>query len=63
MTGTTFAAYLNERRLATAAELLRTTDDTVLTIAGQVGFDNLSNFNRQFKARFGMTPRQYRAAG
>ena len=63
MTGTTFTAYLNERRLATAAELLRTTDDTVLTIAGQVGFDNLSNFNRQFKARFGMTPRQYRAAG
>ena len=63
MTGTTFAAYLNERRLATAAELLRTTDDTVLTIAGQVGFDNLSNFNSQFKARFGMTPRQYRAAG
>ena len=61
MTGASFTAYLNERRLALAAELLRTTDDTVLAIAGQAGFDNLSNFNRQFKARYGMTPRQYRA--
>ena len=46
MTGTTFGVYLNERRLATAAELLRTTDDTVLSIAEQAGFENLSNFNR-----------------
>ena len=61
MTGTTFGAYLNERRLAAAAELLRTTDDTVLSIAEQAGFENLSNFNRRFKARYGMTPRQYRS--
>ena len=62
MTGTSFAAYLNERRLATAAELLRTGDDTILSVAEQAGFENLSNFNRQFKARYGMTPRQYRTA-
>lgn len=62
MTGTSFAAYLNERRLATAAELLRTGSDTILSVAEQVGFENLSNFNRQFKARYGMTPRQYRKA-
>ncbi len=61
MTGTTFGVYLNERRLATAAELLRTTDDTVLSIAEQAGFENLSNFNRRFKARYGVTPRQYRS--
>lgn len=60
MTGTTFGAYLNERRLASAAGLLRTTDDTVLNIAEQAGFENLSNFNRRFKARYGMTPKQYR---
>ena len=61
MTGTSFAAYLNERRLAVAAERLRQTDDTVLCVAGEVGFENLSNFNRQFKARYGVTPREYRA--
>lgn len=60
MTGTSFTAYLNERRLAFAAELLRRTDEKILVIAQNTGFENLSNFNRQFKARYGMTPNQYR---
>ena len=60
MTGSSFTAYLNERRLAVAAEQLRQTSDTILFIAGEVGFENLSNFNRQFKARYGVTPREYR---
>lgn len=59
-TGSSFTSYLNERRLAAAAELLCQKDDTILTIAEQVGFENLSNFNRQFKARYGLTPKQYR---
>ncbi len=59
-TGTSFTAYLNERRLAAAAEALRGTDDKVVVIAENVGFENLSNFNRQFRARYGMTPREYR---
>ena len=46
--------------IATAAEALRTTDETVLTIASRCGFENLSYFNRAFKAHFGMTPRDYR---
>lgn len=60
MTGCSFVAYLNERRLAAAAVRLRESNDTVLTIAGDVGFENLSNFNHQFKARYGVTPREYR---
>ena len=60
MTGQSFVAFLNEYRLNTAAEALQTTDETVLTIASRCGFQNLSYFNRAFKAHFGMTPRDYR---
>ena len=60
MTGQSFVAFLNEYRLNTAAEALQTTDETVLTIASRCGFENLSYFNRAFKAHFGMTPRDYR---
>jgi AraC-like DNA-binding protein len=28
-------------------------------IAKQVGYNNISNFNRQFKARSNMSPREY----
>ena len=60
MTGQSFVAFLNEYRLNAAAEALQATDETVLTIASRCGFENLSYFNRVFKAHFGMTPREYR---
>lgn len=60
MTGSSFVTYYNERRLAAAAEELRRTDDKILVIAGNAGFENLSHFNRQFKKRYGVTPKEYR---
>ena len=60
MTGQTFIIFLREYRLNAAAEALRTTEDTILSISEQCGFENLSYFNREFKAHFGMTPREYR---
>lgn len=60
MSGSSFGAYVKECRLAAAAERLRKTEDKVLTIAGDCGFESLANFNRQFHARYGMTPSQYR---
>lgn len=60
MTGQTFILFLREYRLNAAAEALHTTDDTVMSIAEQCGFENLSYFNREFKAHFGITPREYR---
>ena len=60
MTGGSFISYVNDRRLTSAAERLRRSDDKIVTIAEDAGFENLSNFNRQFKARYGMTPREYR---
>ena len=58
MTGQGFTEYLNEQRLNAAADALRSGSDTVLAIAEQCGFENLSYFNRLFKKRYGMTPRE-----
>ena len=60
MTGSSFTSYLNERRLVAASILLLDTNDTILSVAETVGFENLSNFNRQFKKRYGVSPRDYR---
>lgn len=60
MTGTSFIRYLNRYRLEHAFSKLRTTEKTVLEISEESGFDNLSNFNRQFKKQFGVTPRELR---
>lgn len=59
-TGSTFVTYLNEYRLAEAARLLKDTDEKILSIAQDVGFDSLSNFNQQFQKRYGSSPRKYR---
>lgn len=59
-TGRTFSEYLNGLRTAAAARLLTETDKTVLEIALAVGYENLSYFNRRFKKRYGLTPREYR---
>lgn len=58
--GTSFIEYLNEYRLTMASRLLVSSDSQVLDIAAEVGFENLSYFNRTFKKRFDMTPREYR---
>ena len=58
--GVSFVTYLNDYRLSMAARLLLTTEDTVLDISQQVGFENLSHFNRLFKQKYSMTPREYR---
>ena len=58
--GVSFVTYLNDYRLSMAARLLLSSEDTVLSISQQVGFENLSHFNRQFKKKYNKTPREYR---
>lgn len=60
-TGVSCVDYVNNYRLTVAGRQLRDTDDSVATIAYQVGFNNISYFNRQFKKQYGMTPREFRA--
>lgn len=59
-TGKSAHAYLNEQRLLKAESLLRNTRLSVIEIAAQTGFDNVSYFNRLFRARNGSTPTEYR---
>jgi AraC-like DNA-binding protein/mannose-6-phosphate isomerase-like protein (cupin superfamily) len=59
-TGKTIISYLNEIRITYASMMLIETDKTVLEIAYDSGYQNLSYFNRQFKKHKAMTPTQYR---
>lgn len=58
--GTSFIDYLNDYRLMMAARLLLSSDSAILSISEEVGFENLSYFNRSFKKKFGKTPSAYR---
>lgn len=53
-------SYLAEWRLSVACDRLSTTNDTVETIAGQVGYANAFAFSTAFKRHFGASPRRYR---
>ena len=53
-------AFLRARRMRRAAELLRGSDESVLAIAGQLGYDNASKFARAFRQVMGVSPSAYR---
>ncbi|MEX2568896.1 MAG: AraC family transcriptional regulator [Cyclobacteriaceae bacterium] len=56
----TFVEYLNSIRIGHACKLLLELDDSIVEVAYKSGFNNLANFNRQFKKYKSMTPTQYR---
>ncbi len=51
--------YINQLRIKSACELLRSKNQNVSEIAFSCGFTNLSNFNRQFRRQIGITPKEY----
>lgn len=55
----TFISYVNEVRINAACQLLIEQQYSIGQIAYKVGFNNLSNFNRQFKRLKGMVPRSF----
>lgn len=59
--GLTFSDMIRNLRLTEASRFLETTRTPIATIAADVGYANLSNFNRQFRERFGTTPSRYRS--
>lgn len=60
VSGVGFSDTVRRLRLAQAGKLLRGTTLPVAAIAHRVGYGNLSNFNRQFRAQHGHTPREHR---
>ena len=60
-TGRSPMDFIIDVRLGVAARMLVDTSTSVSEICYASGFNNLSNFNRTFKARRGYTPRDFRA--
>jgi len=59
-TGRAPSDFLNDLRIEYASRLLRETTRTVADIAADTGYSTLTNFNRRFRERVGMTPSVYR---
>jgi len=59
-TGQNFSDLVRKLRLAHARRLLEHSDKAISEICYEVGFSNLSNFNRHFLNDAGETPRAYR---
>lgn len=60
LTGRRPTDIVNDARMRHAARLLLTTDQTVLTIALDCGFQGLGHFYRAFQSAYGQTPRAFR---
>ena len=52
--------YLQTIRLHAAAALLRGSEQSILEVARLCGYNNLSNFNRQFRDAYRCAPREFR---
>jgi len=59
--GINFAKYLADVRLEEAMKKLEQTDNSLTWIAMDCGFPNLTAFNKAFREKYQMSPKQYRA--
>lgn len=58
--GLPVAAYMRTFRIHRAAELLRTTEDSIAAIAEKVGYESQGKFSSAFKEITGILPTEYR---
>lgn len=58
----TFTQFVNETRIGYACKLLIDGNKNVSQICYESGFNNISNFNRQFRRITGKTPQMYQVA-
>ena len=60
LTSMSFTAYLVNYRLELSAKQLLETDQKIIDIAANCGFNNHSYFTRSFLKKYGLTPAKYR---
>jgi AraC-like DNA-binding protein len=60
VTGTTPHQYMRRMKLRAAAVRLSSSETKIVDVAFESGFGDVSNFNRAFRAEFGVTPTTYR---
>lgn len=58
--GSSISAYLKQRRIEAAKELLKTSDAKVSRVAASVGYANPGKFSQAFKEHTGSTPLSWR---
>ena len=61
--GKSFTGYVNDARCSWAALRLAQGTEPIAQVAHACGFPTLSNFGEQFRRRFGVAPRNFRAGG
>lgn len=61
--GKTIAVYIRDRRLLRACDKLSSSDESILEIGLECGFNSAQSFSRSFKEVYGLTPRDYRNYG
>jgi AraC-like DNA-binding protein len=59
-TGNRFVDYVRKLRVGAACKLLSETATPVTEVCFEVGYHNISNFNRSFRREKGLTPSRYR---
>lgn len=58
--GMTSIEYINNYRLEKASALLSSTDKSIMEISLDVGFNSVSYFNKLFKNKYKLTPKEFR---
>ena len=58
--GDSLGGYTRGRRLSIAAKILLTTQDTIINVAFEVGFNSHESFTRSFKSYFKFSPKLFR---
>jgi two-component system response regulator YesN len=60
ITGQTFTDYLTDVRIASAKNLLKTSEMNITEIAYEIGFNNSNYFSNIFKKSVGISAKEYR---